>query len=90
MQEDVIYRQEAIDALVKRTHLPWEDLKILNPMLEVLEQIPSAEPKRKMGHWIVRNEYSMRPILCSECGEWQSSRSKFCPECGAQMDLKGD
>lgn len=44
-----------------------------------------APPERKRGHWVVRNEYSMRPVLCSECGEWQSSRSHFCPECGADM-----
>lgn len=42
---DLIERQAAIDALVKRTHLPWEDLKTLNPMLEVLERLPSAEPE---------------------------------------------
>lgn len=49
-----------------------------------------APPERKRGHWIVRNEYSMYPVLCSECGGWQSSRSKFCPDCGADMRGEGD
>ena len=44
-----------------------------------------APPERKRGHWIVRNEYSMWPVLCSECRGWQSGRSRFCPECGADM-----
>ena len=41
----LIYLQDAIDALVKRTCLPWELLKIIHPMLCVLETLPSAEPE---------------------------------------------
>ena len=38
-----IDKQKAIDALVEFTHLEWKYLKMLYPMLEVLEQLPSAE-----------------------------------------------
>ena len=41
----LIYLQDAIDALVKQTCLPWELLKIIHPMLCVLETLPSAEPE---------------------------------------------
>lgn len=41
--DDLISRQAAIDALVKWTHLTWEHLKIIYPMLNVLEKLPSAE-----------------------------------------------
>ena len=27
-----------------------------------------------------------REEVCSECGKWQSERSKFCSHCGAMMD----
>lgn len=40
---DLISRQAAIDALVKRTHLTWEHLKIIYPMLDVFEKLPSTE-----------------------------------------------
>ena len=45
--DDTISRQAAIDALVKRMNCDWHSLKILQPSLRVIEQVPSAEP-----HWI--------------------------------------
>ena len=45
MNDDTISRQAAIDALVKRTHLTWEYLKTIYPMLDVLEKLPAAEPE---------------------------------------------
>lgn len=62
-------------------------LTVARTALMELKRLASigAPPERKRGHWIVRNEYSMYPVLCSECGGWQSSRSKFCPNCGAKM-----
>lgn len=50
---DCISRQEAINAIVKRTCLPWELLKIIYPMLCVLETLPSAQPEPR---WIPCNE----------------------------------
>lgn len=44
--DDLISRHAAIDALVKRTHLTWEDLKIIYPMLDVLEKLSSAQSER--------------------------------------------
>lgn len=90
MNDDTIYRQAAILALVKRTHLTWESLKIINPMLDVLEELPSAE---RRGRW--DNGF------CSMCGEealteWNDTGgeyafTKFCPNCGAKMDIaKGE
>lgn len=87
---DLIDRQTAMDALVKQTHLPWEDLRTLYPMLEVLEQIPSAEPKRRKGRWLI--EYldgipGRRAEIkyCSECCQVSPCRHNFCPNCGADM-----
>lgn len=43
--KDTIYRQDAVDAFVKFSHLDWEYLKIMNPVLTVLESLPPAEPE---------------------------------------------
>lgn len=44
-----------------------------------------ASHERKCGHWVARGDYT---IECSECGLLRAIRSKFCPECGA--DMRGD
>ena len=46
---DIISRQAAVDSLVKRTNLTWENLKIIHPFLGVLEKLPSAE---RRGRWV--------------------------------------
>lgn len=82
---DLISRQAAIDALVKRTHLTWEYLKIIYPMLNVLEELPSAE---RRGRW---KHISERTHACSICGRkiWIYQEklpfAKYCPFCGAAM-----
>lgn len=89
---DLISRQTIIDALVKRTHLTWEYLKIIYPMLNVLEELPSAE---RHGRWIeaddmprLDNTFSIR---CSLCGQLMlahpnDENPNFCCNCGAKMD----
>lgn len=50
---DLISRQAAIEALVKRAHLSWEYLKIINPILDVFEELPSAQTEPQ---WIPCSE----------------------------------
>lgn len=90
--DDLISRQAAIDAFAKRTGIEWEKLKILEPMLCILENLPSAE---RHGRWIkkYRGNY-----LCSVCGAWFRTTddygniingemdSNYCETCGAKMD----
>lgn len=45
MDDRPISLNKAIDALEKRTGLAWNYLKILHPMLCVLEEISSAQPR---------------------------------------------
>lgn len=81
---ELIYKQDAIEAIYATFAKSLARQKAIEAV-ESCKAVKVVEPERKRGHWIVRNEYSMRPILCSECGEWQSSLSFFCPECGADM-----
>jgi len=49
-----------------------------------MKRLASIEtpPERKRGHWVARGENT---IECSECGMLRAIRSKFCPDCGADM-----
>ena len=85
---DVIYRQQAIDALDGfrcGTKAAWK----------VIEDLPSAQPERKKGKWIRKTDTRFGEMLndiliCSECGIAFSTlnmiRRSYCPNCGARME----
>ena len=81
--DDLISRQAAIDALVRYTHLTWEHLEIIYPMLNVFEKLPSAE---RHGRWV--QDGTGYHAKCSVCGEivYRGWYYSFCPNCGAKMD----
>lgn len=62
MNDDTISRQAAIEALTRFTNLSWDKLKIIYPMLTVIEELPSAERLEAQS---------------SECKHWDSE-SNFC------------
>ena len=100
MNDDTISRQAAIDALKHFTNLSWDKLKIMYPMLTVIEELPSAE---RHGRWIKdKNLYK-----CTACNDLLSVAGwadcipkkqiyrafKYCPNCGAKMNssaVKGE
>ena len=53
---------------------------------EQLENLPSAQPERKMGKWIYNSPVTMK---CDQCGfvikDWDWHRFIFCPNCRADM-----
>lgn len=95
--DDLIYRQQAIDALNK--HIDTFDaidtnyLCGLRTAMSILKEMPSAQPERKKGKWIDNDKINFPQ--CSECGMWidvmqQSGEMNFCPNCGARMDGESD
>ena len=104
---ELIERQQAIDAIVQCTNRGDEDalreyvLKhnldndwtggILEA-LDAVEDLPTAQPEPKEGHWIEGGIY--RDVIechCSECGQLMTTavtvRMNFCPNCGAKMTI---
>ena len=85
--KDPIERQTAIEAVSRGCQ---EFRGILARCEKNLNELPSAQPERKPGKWILDDEY----IDCSACRheKWSRvpfeslvKRFKFCPNCGADM-----
>ena len=89
---DYIGRQAAIDALNKmKIYRPLNsDRYVISDCLNKIVNLPSAEPERKKGKWLMHSDFPDR-LICSECGaqfdvwHWESEQMHFCPNCGADM-----
>jgi hypothetical protein len=70
MTNDLISRQAAIDALYKMLHdCFWADDEELDAVITTLNELPSAQPRKK-GKWkrITDDVFADR-FECSECGK---------------------
>ena len=83
---DLISRQDAIDLLSCFTQTDT----LGNTPLQIVENLPSAQPECKTGRWLKDGEIDdVLFYRCSECGSSEPIRGyKFCPNCGA--DMRGD
>ena len=55
---------------------------------EVLDNLPSVQPKEKTGHWNTEIGYDIeRTVMCDQCRRMAYEPSKYCPNCGAKMEI---
>lgn len=103
--KDCVSRTELLSRIdAERKHLL--DLKmdgaehiVVHHARQIIEELPPATPKRKVGEWIKKNNDYFDWYECSECGYGSDGemkynrlcdvRTKFCPDCGSQ-NLKGE
>ena len=108
MKDDLISRQAAIDAFLteltkrERKNLlhTWSTVEVKYFVVDMLEKLPSAQPQRKTGRWIIKDNpgTGWYRVTCSECGEDVTSTAPcigfypnakvtwdYCPHCGAKM-----
>lgn len=90
---DLINRRAAIDgadAIIARDTSGNNDVvKAMTAWKSYVEALPSAQPERKNGHWIIDGHH----IKCNQCGESMCNTDRegdaiprnFCPNCGAEM-----
>ena len=94
---DLIERQAAIRKLKRMATQAYIDKlngsaeTIINCCIDVIErQIPSAQPERKTGWWLIREGIS--DAQCSECKMYfrdvydMDNSDAFCRHCGAKME----
>ena len=83
-----VFRNLAFDHIFQCGEYYGEDerqLTIINAgkAIDVIENIPSAEPERKTGEWIIHENYDE----CSKCHCFTSVGFNYCPHCGAEMGV---
>ena len=92
--DDLISRQEAIDAIVHKLCIKSTDFLLPEEerIIDTIRNMPSAQPEWKTGKWINhRNDDGHNIADCDQCGEamqWFDDDIKphFCPNCGAKME----
>ena len=81
---DLISRQDAIDICRKYNGYG----SIWSCILSDIQHLPSAQPERKKGKWILNRDDTLF-WNCSCCGELSDYKYRFCPDCGADMRQGG-
>ena len=94
MSDDLISREDTKQAIRHKFKTLAERCEIN----EVLNSMPSVQPKRETGQWIDNTVAFYRE--CSECGALVTNRMEkiflhlegkklnYCPNCGAKMEVK--
>lgn len=88
--DDLVSRQAVIEELWKEPSYT-DPLNVLTEARDRIEALPSAQPERKKGKWIIKRdcEGKTRKVICPLC--WYESHElcwhdpNFCPNCGADM-----
>ena len=63
-------------------------LGLIESYISDIEELPSAEPEHKVGHWVYRTVRGEKVPYCSECEEGTGTFYKYdyCPHCGSKME----
>lgn len=99
MKDDLISRKAAIEIVegYNKSHMFLEHQPMLGAASIIIElnDLPSAQPERKTGHWI-KTARCGRVYYCDQCRNYLDfdgvnvgrGSANFCPNCGA--DMKGE
>ena len=85
--DDAVSRQALLKETMARIEYLHDAEDIKAHVKECIETEPSVIPKREKGEWEVRYdmEYGTSRYKCLNCGEFEDTKSAFCPNCGAKM-----
>ena len=71
------------DALKREPELLYGLTVAITEIQDVINEAPTVE-ERKHGHWI---DIDLDTSICSVCKNPQEYETRYCPECGAIMDI---
>lgn len=80
----------------ERAKYEW-GLGLIESCISDMEELPSAQPERKTGHWIKTARWG-RVYYCDQCRNYLDfdgvnagrGSTNFCPNCGADMREEQD
>lgn len=87
--EDCISR-EAVDEYITHLlsgYLYDEERTRLEDLTTYIWELPSVQPTRPTGHWIVSYPDGARVFKCNQCNKYADIHhaTDYCPNCGARM-----
>ena len=88
--DDLISRQAMLDGIDKLIKIHFDRTVVLYKARKVAEDLPSVQPERKTGQWIMDRSGS---YCCSKCMEpcatyaMMKPRDKFCKMCGSRNEV---
>jgi hypothetical protein len=71
------------DALKREPELLYGLTVAITEIQDVIDEATTVE-ERKHGHWI---DIDLDTSICSVCKKPQEYETRYCPECGAIMDI---
>lgn len=88
LKEKISYRQWDVDDDLPRDEasIRISECYVVAGMVDEMPAV-DAVPVRH-GCWSEHKDYPGLAWLCSECGNFTTVRSYYCPNCGARMDEK--
>ena len=91
--EDCISRK-AVDKIINKwlSHPDYELKDNIYDMTKKIHKLPSVTPQRPKGKWIYEMKVMYNPYTykCSVCKGWEKDKTKYCPNCGAEMSGGGE
>lgn len=90
MSKKLIDAEETIrNIIIAAPREPDEAIRATASAIVVIENMPSAQPERKKGKWILSySNYRLRSDpwhKCDQCGNDAQYATNYCPSCGAAM-----
>lgn len=87
---DIISRQAA---KLNVARVIWKDgescYDFHDKCVDCLDDVPSAQPERKRGHWVGIDDEPYETWECDQCGYihecFDGEQPNFCPQCGSDM-----
>ena len=87
---NLISRQAMLDGIDKLIEIHFDRTVVLYKARKMAEDLPSVQPERKTGHWILNRSGA---YCCDKCMEpcatyaMMKPRDKFCKMCGSRNEV---